>query len=200
MRPPVSASFRIGLFALLALGSLGLKAAVGPPRDSLAGRDPTKFDLTATAHRVFRRQCARMPIAATWSSASVAPADSPFATRNGAVPSQASSRRMSKRSAPSVTCTGAMNIRRRPDWRSGWADSNMRPRRDSESRPRCRYSSPSRRRRPAAIPVLALAMSESARARRSSSARSQRGRAAAARRGAVSAAASALPAAAHKRP
>jgi hypothetical protein len=48
MRPPVSASFRIGLFALLALGSLGLKAAVGPPRDSLAGRDPTKFDLTAT--------------------------------------------------------------------------------------------------------------------------------------------------------
>jgi len=46
MRPPVSASLRLGLFALLALGSLGLKAAVGPPRDSLVGRDPRRFDLT----------------------------------------------------------------------------------------------------------------------------------------------------------
>jgi hypothetical protein len=44
MQPPVSASLRTGIFALLALGSLGLKAAVGPPRGSLADRDPGRFD------------------------------------------------------------------------------------------------------------------------------------------------------------
>ena len=46
MRRHVSNSIRVGAFALLALGSLGLKAAVGPPRDSLVGRDPRQFDLT----------------------------------------------------------------------------------------------------------------------------------------------------------
>lgn len=46
MRRHVSNSIRVGVFALLALGSLGLKAAVGPPRDSLVGRDPRQFDLT----------------------------------------------------------------------------------------------------------------------------------------------------------
>jgi len=43
-----STSVRAGLFAVLALGSLGLKATVGPPRDSLADRDPKRFEQTAT--------------------------------------------------------------------------------------------------------------------------------------------------------
>jgi hypothetical protein len=45
---PGSTSLRFGVFAVLALGSLGLKAAVGPPRDSLVNRDPTLFENTAT--------------------------------------------------------------------------------------------------------------------------------------------------------
>ena len=48
MRLPASTSVRAGVFAVLALGSLGLKAAVGPPRDSLVDRDPKRFEQTAT--------------------------------------------------------------------------------------------------------------------------------------------------------
>ena len=44
-----STRVRIAIFALLALGSLGLKAAVGPPRDGLLDRDPRRFDRAAIA-------------------------------------------------------------------------------------------------------------------------------------------------------
>lgn len=44
MHLPGSTRARFGIFALLALGSLGLKAAIGPPRDSLVNRDPRPFD------------------------------------------------------------------------------------------------------------------------------------------------------------
>jgi hypothetical protein len=45
---PGSTSVRAGVFALLALASLGLKAAVGPPRDSLANREPGRFEQAVT--------------------------------------------------------------------------------------------------------------------------------------------------------
>jgi hypothetical protein len=48
MHLPGSISFRAGVFAILALGSLGLKAAVGPPRDSMVDRDPRHFEQTVT--------------------------------------------------------------------------------------------------------------------------------------------------------
>lgn len=40
-------SARVGLFALLAAGSLGLKAAVGPARDRLFSADPARFEQAA---------------------------------------------------------------------------------------------------------------------------------------------------------
>jgi len=46
MQLPASASVRIGAFVLLALGSLGLKAAVGPARDRLIDQDPATFEHT----------------------------------------------------------------------------------------------------------------------------------------------------------
>lgn len=49
MRLPGSTRLRVAIFALLALGSLGLKAAVGPPRDGLVDRDPKRFDHAAIA-------------------------------------------------------------------------------------------------------------------------------------------------------
>lgn len=48
MRPPGSASARFGLFALFALSSLALKAAVGPPRDGSVDTRPGKFERTAS--------------------------------------------------------------------------------------------------------------------------------------------------------
>jgi len=49
MRPPGSASARLGLFALLALSSLALKAAVGPPRDGLVSARPGEFERIVTS-------------------------------------------------------------------------------------------------------------------------------------------------------
>jgi hypothetical protein len=46
MQPPASASVRIGVFAILALGSLALKAIAGPPRDILVDKDPARFEQT----------------------------------------------------------------------------------------------------------------------------------------------------------
>jgi hypothetical protein len=37
------------MFAILAVASLGLKAAAGPPRDSLVGRDPGRFNRAVLA-------------------------------------------------------------------------------------------------------------------------------------------------------
>lgn len=44
MQLPGSASARIGVFVLLALGSLALKAAAGPARDRLIDNDPGRFE------------------------------------------------------------------------------------------------------------------------------------------------------------
>lgn len=49
MRLPVSSNIRIFLFASLALGSLGLKAAAGPPRDRSIASDPARFERAVTA-------------------------------------------------------------------------------------------------------------------------------------------------------
>jgi hypothetical protein len=49
MQPPGSASARIGLFALLALSSLALKAAAGPPRDGLVGARAGEFERIASS-------------------------------------------------------------------------------------------------------------------------------------------------------
>ena len=48
MRPPGSASARFGLFALLVLSSLALKAAVGPPGDGSVDARPGEFERTAS--------------------------------------------------------------------------------------------------------------------------------------------------------
>ena len=48
MRRPGSGSLRVAVFSLLALGSLGLKAAAGAPRDEVAAR-PGEFERIATA-------------------------------------------------------------------------------------------------------------------------------------------------------
>jgi hypothetical protein len=44
-----SASLRVALFAALAFGSLGLKAAAGPARDNQLNSDPNRFERSATS-------------------------------------------------------------------------------------------------------------------------------------------------------
>ena len=48
MQRPVSISLRATAFALLALGSLALKAAAGPPRDALVDASPDRFEHLVT--------------------------------------------------------------------------------------------------------------------------------------------------------
>jgi len=49
MRLSGNASLRVAAFALLAMGSLGLKAAVGPPRDHHGGARPGEVERIAVA-------------------------------------------------------------------------------------------------------------------------------------------------------